>query len=47
MDNVQQAVRMTSPYGIDASSCMETEDCKDLNKMKAFAQAVRVTETHN
>ena len=47
VDNVQQAVRMTSPYGIDASSCMETEDCKDLNKMKAFAQAVRVTETNN
>ena len=47
VDNVQQAVRMTSPYGIDASSCMETEDCKDLNKMKAFARAVRVTETNN
>lgn len=47
VDNVQQAVRMTSPYGIDASSCMETEDCKDLNKMKAFAQAVRVNETNN
>ena len=47
VDNVQRAVRMTSPYGIDASSCMETEGCKDLNKMKAFAQAVRGTETHD
>jgi phosphoribosylanthranilate isomerase len=30
-----------NPYGLDASSCLETEGFKDFDKMAAFAEAVR------
>ena len=38
---------MSRRAGTPTAKKEETEDCKDLNKMKAFAQAVRVNETNN
>ncbi|WP_037280172.1 phosphoribosylanthranilate isomerase [Ruminococcus flavefaciens] len=40
-DNAAEAVEKLRPYGVDASSCLETDDFKDFEKMKAFAEAVR------
>ncbi len=40
-DNVGQAVAKLSPYGVDASSSLETDGFKDRNKMTAFVKAVR------
>lgn len=41
--NVAGAIRKMHPYGVDASSSLETGKHKDLEKMKAFAEAVRST----
>lgn len=43
-ENAAQAIRQLRPYGVDASSCLETDGFKDFAKMTAFAQAVRETE---
>ena len=40
-DNAADAVEKLRPYGVDASSCLETDGFKDFEKMKAFAEAVR------
>lgn len=40
-DNAAEAVEKLRPYGVDASSCLETDGFKDFDKMKAFAEAVR------
>ena len=40
-DNAAEAVEKLRPYGVDASSCLETDGFKDFDKMKAFAKAVR------
>ena len=40
-DNAAEAVEKLRPYGVDASSCLETAGFKDFDKMKAFAEAVR------
>lgn len=40
-DNAAEAVEKLRPYGVDASSCLETDGFKDFEKMKAFAEAVR------
>ena len=43
-ENAGQAIRQLRPFGVDASSCLETGGFKDIAKMKAFAQAVRAAE---
>lgn len=40
-ENVGEAVKKLSPYGVDASSSLETNGLKDKEKMAAFAAAVR------
>lgn len=44
VDNIQEAIRQYDPYGVDVSSGIETDGVKDLEKMKAFVQAVRKEE---
>ena len=39
--NVARAIRTVRPYGIDISSCIETEGVKDNEKIKAFTNIVR------
>ena len=40
-ENAGKAIKTLNPYGLDASSCLETEGFKDFDKMAAFAEAVR------
>lgn len=40
-ENVKQAIETLSPYGVDASSSLETNGLKDKEKMAAFVKAVR------
>ena len=40
-DNVKKAIKDLKPFGVDASSSLETERYKDRNKMMAFVEAVR------
>lgn len=40
-DNVAEAITALRPYGVDASSSLETDGVKDQNKMAAFVHAVR------
>lgn len=42
--NVQDAIIRTKPYAVDTSSGVETDGCKDFNKIKAFIDAVRYTD---
>ncbi|MCI9078115.1 MAG: phosphoribosylanthranilate isomerase [Lachnospiraceae bacterium] len=39
--NAREAVEITRPYAVDASSSMETDGFKDFNKMKEFIDVVR------
>lgn len=39
--NVAEAIRKYSPYAVDASSSLETDGVKDMDKMTAFVKAVR------
>ena len=41
--NVSDAVRLLHPWAVDVSSCIETDGFKDIEKMAAFAAAVRKT----
>lgn len=43
-ENVSQAIKSLRPYGVDASSSLETEGLKDSIKMAAFVEAVRGKE---
>lgn len=43
-ENVSQAINSSHPYGVDASSSLETEGLKDSIKMAAFVEAVRGKE---
>lgn len=43
-ENAAAAIGKLRPYGVDASSCLETDGFKDIAKMNAFAQAVRAAE---
>lgn len=40
-ENVHEAIERYQPYGVDASSALETDGVKDKNKMAAFVRAVR------
>ena len=40
-ENVQEAIRSVQPYGVDASSSLETDGCKDRDKIRNMAEAVR------
>lgn len=40
-DNVGAAIQACSPFAVDVSSALETNGCKDRNKMTAFVNAVR------
>lgn len=40
-ENISQAITALDPYGVDVSSGIETNGCKDKNKMAAFVAAVR------
>lgn len=41
--NVSDAVRLLHPWAVDVSSSIETDGLKDIEKMAAFAAAVRKT----
>ena len=39
--NVRDTIQKIKPYAVDASSSLETDGVKDINKMTAFVNAVR------
>jgi len=39
--NVKKVIRDVSPMGVDVSTGVETNKCKDQNKIKAFIEAVK------
>ena len=43
-ENVAGAIEQLKPYGVDASSSLETEGVKEKQKMAAFVEAVRGKE---
>ncbi|MDE5770006.1 MAG: phosphoribosylanthranilate isomerase [Ruminococcus sp.] len=40
-ENVGEISHSLKPYAVDASSSLETDGYKDINKMRAFANAIR------
>jgi len=40
-NNVEEAIEIVNPYGVDVSSGVETEGYKDFKKMKSFIEKVR------
>lgn len=45
-ENVADAIERLEPYGVDASSSLETEGVKEKKQMAAFVEAVRGKETN-
>lgn len=43
-NNVQKAINMVHPFGIDASSSLETDKAKDREKIKMFIERIRSYE---
>ncbi len=43
---VEEAVKRWRPYAVDVSSGIETDGCKDAEKMREFAQRVRNAESN-
>jgi len=39
--NVLQAIQMVRPYGVDASSGLETDGYKDVGKIRNFVEKIR------
>ncbi|MDE5792022.1 MAG: phosphoribosylanthranilate isomerase [Oscillospiraceae bacterium] len=40
-NNLTEAIHFVQPYGIDVSSSVETEKCKDLHKIRQIVQNIR------
>ena len=45
-ENVRQAIAEVQPWGVDASSSLETEKCKDRDKIRAMVEAVKGGASH-
>ncbi len=41
LSNVSELIRLRNPYGIDVSSAVETDGCKDIEKIKEMIDTVR------
>ena len=46
VENVLQAIAEVHPWGVDASSSLETDKCKDRAKIRAMAEAVKGGKPH-
>ena len=46
-ESVAAAINHLHPFGVDASSSLETDEYKDKKKMTAFVEAVRNRKEHN
>ena len=44
-ENVREAIALTSPFAVDASSGLETEGRKDPDKIRRFVQTIRRIES--